>query len=68
MYRTGRLSYAYFRKWEQLDRKYALTRKFEAVKALSLKKWHEAEEVRGDHEACTTQFFSSSSTHARNGP
>lgn len=36
--------------WEQLDRKYSLTRKFEAVKALSLKKWREAEEAERKYQ------------------
>jgi len=50
MYRTGRLSYAYLRKWEKLDRRYQLTRRFEAVKQLSLKKWREAEEAEKKYQ------------------
>lgn len=38
------------RQWEQVDRRYQLTRKFEAVKALSLKKWREAGEAERKYE------------------
>lgn len=50
MYRTGRLSYVYAKKWEAFDRKYAVTKKMEALQTLSLKKWREAQEAERKYE------------------
>ena len=36
--------------WEELDRRYKLARRFEAVKALSLKKWREVEEAEHKYQ------------------
>lgn len=50
MYRTGRLSYIYAKKWEAFDRKYAVLRKMEALQKFSLKKWMEVEEAEKKYE------------------
>lgn len=50
MYRTGKLSYMYAKKWEAFDRKYAVLRKVEALQKFSLKKWMEVEEAERRYE------------------
>lgn len=45
MWRTGKLSYVYFKRWEELDQKYAIVKKVEALKLLSLEKYGEAKKA-----------------------